>query len=266
MYPAAAQAVVFSVRAVELLDTPGDTVQNVARQPKMQAVYVCGGKGHRLQPRPVRPKSLVPVAGASLFSRLVERFRPVHRSTKPPVVIVDAEDEEMPGVVATLLPGARLVVQPEADGVANALLLAQPLLDEVVIVTLGDLFFDGAFAPIAAPPAVMLWPGAPVGEVRQNFGVVVSRGIVSRVVEKPVDCRGLQCGLGVYVLTQPVISCFRDAPIDPRSGERGITDGLQAAIAAGVAFSAIHFEGYYKNVNSQADVAAIERYLARPVG
>ena len=232
----------------------------------MQAVYVCGGKGHRLQPRPVRAKSLMPVAGASLFSRLVDRFGPLHRSTKPPVVIVDAEDEEMPRAVEALLPGARLVVQREADGVANALLFAQPLLDDAVIVTLGDLLFDGAFAPIDARPAVMLWPGAPAGEIRQNFGVVVSGGIVSRVVEKPVEWRGLQCGLGVYVLTQPVISCFRDAPIDARSGERGITDGLQAAIAAGVAFRGILFSGYYKNVNSQADVAAVERYLARPVG
>jgi dTDP-glucose pyrophosphorylase len=247
------------------LDTPLDTVQNVARESTMQTVYVCGGKGHRLQPRRVRAKSLVPVAGVPLLVRLASQFAPLHCSTKPPVVIVDADDDATPRAVDALLPGARIVVQRQADGVANALLLAQPLLDETVIVTLGDLFLDGSFPAIDAHPGIALWPGATDADTRQNFGCVVTHGIVSRAIEKPVDCRGLRCGIGVYVLTRSAISCFRLARVDVRTGERGITAGLQAAIEAGVAFRAIPFSGYYKNVNSRADVAEIERYLAAPV-
>src|SRR5437762_14165914 len=73
----------------------------------MQVVYVCGGKGRRLHPRPVRGKSLMPVGGAPLLTRLVDRFAPFHRSNKPPVVIVDADDGQMPRAVDALVPGAR---------------------------------------------------------------------------------------------------------------------------------------------------------------
>ena len=71
--------------------------------------------------------------------------------------------------------------------------------------------------------------------------------------------------MGVYVLTPSVISCFHKARVDSRTGERGITDGVQAAIAAGIRFRAIPFSGYYNNVNSSADLVAVEQYLARPV-
>src|SRR5438105_5501590 len=231
----------------------------------MQVVYVCGGKGHRLHPRPVRGKSLMPVGGASLLMRLVDRFASFHRSKKPPVVIVDADDGQTPRAVDVLLPGARVVAQRHADGVANALLLAQPMLDETVLVTLGDLFLHGVLAAIDPRPALVVSPAGGPADPRQHFGAVSAADVVSHVVEKPRDCAGMQCGVGVYVLTQPAISCFRAAPVDARTGERGITDGLQAAIDAGIDFRVIRFSGYYRNVNTRADVAAIEDYLARPV-
>src|SRR5712691_7812351 len=113
----------------------------------MQAVFVCGGKGTRLRPRQ-GPKSLVPIGGSTLLAGLVSQIGRFHSSSKPPVVIVDGQDHETPAALAELLPGTRIVHQPRPDGVANALLLAQPLLDEVAIVTLGDLFLDGTFASI----------------------------------------------------------------------------------------------------------------------
>ena len=146
---------------------------------------------------------------------------------------------------------------------ANALLLAQPLLDDVAIVTLGDLFLDGEFDSIPPGPGLALWRDAPAID-EKNYGIAVnSTGSVCRVVEKPADCCGLSCGMGVYVLTPAVISCFRRAPIDSGTGERGITDGIRAAMQAGVTFQTIPFSGYYNNVNSATDIVAVENYLAR---
>lgn len=231
----------------------------------MQAVFVCGGKGTRLRPQFTKPKSLVPVAGATLLARLVARFAPLHQSARPPVVIVSSDDDETPRAVARLLPGARIVPQPRPDGVANALLLAEPFLDDDLIVTLGDVFLDGPLSS-GAGPGLLVWQGASVDEIRSNFGVAATDdGLVSGVVEKPLDGRGLQCGMGVYRLTRKVIACFPAAPTDARTGERGITDAIQAAIAAGVRFRAIPFSGYYHNVNAPDDVVAIERHLARAV-
>jgi dTDP-glucose pyrophosphorylase len=67
--------------------------------------------------------------------------------------------------------------------------------------------------------------------------------------------------MGVYVLNRPAISCFIDAPVDSRTGERGITGGIQTAIQRGVGFEAVAFSGYYNNVNSPSDVIAVEDYL-----
>jgi dTDP-glucose pyrophosphorylase len=234
----------------------------MARGPGMQAVFVCGGKGSRLRPQHAGPKSLTPVAGATLLARLVSRFAPLHSSRRPPVVIVSSDDAETPQAVAPLLPGAHIVYQPWPDGVANALLLSQPFLDEEVIVTLGDVFLDGPLT-LAPAPALFLWREAPPADTRNNFGVALTAdGLVSGVIEKPDDDRRLACGMGVYLLTRSAIAAFRDAPIDVRTGERGITDGIQAAIEAGVRFRAIPFSGYYSNVNSPRDIAAIERTVA----
>ena len=232
----------------------------------MQAVFVCGGRGTRLKPDHAGPKSLAPVGVTTLFDDLVTRIGPYHTSARPPIVIVDANDRETPDVVAARLPRAAIVRQRRPDGVANALLLARPLLDGPAIVALGDLFLDGTFAAIPAAPAVAFWREAPDTETVKNFGISVDdRGFIDAMVEKPCEPRGWRCGMGIYILTPAVIKCFRRAVVDPHTGERGITDGLRAACVAGVRFRAIPFSGYYNNVNSKADLIEAEHHVARPV-
>ena len=233
----------------------------------MQTVFVCGGRGTRLIPREAGPKSLVRLGGSSLLSRLVAFVGGFHRSKKPPVVIIDARDEQTPQALRQLLPDACVVRQGDPDGVANTLILAQPNLDDVVLVSLGDLFLDGTLSRILIGPGLVFWKAAPLVELRKNFGITIgSDGIVSRVIEKPVNSRGLNCGMGLYVLNRSIIDCFAHAPVNSRTGERGITAALHTAIEMGVSFRAIPFSGYYNNVNSHADVDAVERHLARKTG
>ena len=232
----------------------------------MQTVFVCGGRGSRLTPRSVGPKSLVPIGGSSLLAHLVHRIGRCHTSDAPPVVIVDDQDAETPLVVDVLLPRACVVRQARPDGVANALLLAQPFLDDVVVVALGDLFLDGEVAGLTREPALVFWREAPPAETRKNFGVTIkSDGSVSAVIEKPVHLFGLTCGMGIYVLTRSAIACFRHAPVDARTGERGITAAIQTAIDRGIVFRSVPFSGFYNNVNSPSDVASVEGHLAQAV-
>ena len=72
---------------------------------KMQAVFVCGGRGTRLMPRHVGPKSLISIGGSTLLAGLVSQIGRFHSSSKPPVVIVDAQDKETPATLLDLLPG-----------------------------------------------------------------------------------------------------------------------------------------------------------------
>jgi dTDP-glucose pyrophosphorylase len=232
---------------------------------RIQIVFVCGGNGTRLTPRSIGPKSLMVVGGSSLLARLIAFVGGMHQSNKPPIVIVAAHDLQTPEAVDRLLPGASIVRQSQADGVANALLLAAPFMDELVFVVLGDLFFDGSFATAPTGPALTFWHDAPESETQKNFGIKIRPdNLVHEVIEKPFDSRGLRCGVGVYVLTRSMIYRFRGAPIDPRTGERGITSALQQVIETGDSFQTIPFVGYYNNVNAHDDVTAVERYLARP--
>jgi len=79
----------------------------------MQAVFACGGKGTRLRPDHIGPESLTPVGGGTLLHGLISRIAPFHSSLKPPIVIVDQQDEETPRALKHLLPEARVVHQPQ---------------------------------------------------------------------------------------------------------------------------------------------------------
>ena len=103
------------------------------------------------------------------------------------MVIIDAEDQETPQAVIRLLPEAHVIRQAQPDGVANALLLARPFLDDVVVVTLGDLFLDGTLGAMPARASLVFWRSAPVSETQKNFGISANAdGFVSEVIEKPV--------------------------------------------------------------------------------
>lgn len=227
----------------------------------MQLVMVCGGKGRRLRSVHHGPKSLLEVGGATLVSRIIEIFVRHHDSLRPPVVIVDAADGITSAAIKKQLPLARIIRQPRPDGVANALLLAESMLDDTFIVVLGDLFLDGIVADLPRTPALIVWNHALETETRKNFGIAVENGVARYVLEKPAATGRLFCGIGAYVLNRDVLACFRRAAIDAVSGERGITAGLQTAIESGIRFECLGFSGYYNNVNTPDDARAVERYL-----
>jgi dTDP-glucose pyrophosphorylase len=82
------------------------------------------------------------------------------------------------------------------------------------------------------------------------------------VFEKPEPSPQLHCGMGIYVLTRAAISWFAKTPVGP-NGERGITPAIQCALDNGVAFSTISYSGFYRNVNTPADLDAAESQMAR---
>src|SRR5687767_4855031 len=106
----------------------------------MEVVLVCGGTGTRLAGRPAGlPKSMVEVAGEPIVARLARALA----GYGPPVFVAARGDAHVPAFVAARHPGAPLVVQPEPDGVASAILLALPHLRGPALVALGDLVLEG---------------------------------------------------------------------------------------------------------------------------
>ena len=230
----------------------------------MQLVLVCGGVGARLADRPPGlPKSMVQAGGEPLLARLFRWLAPLHDDPAP-VFIASAGDPHVPAFAAQRVPGARVVFQARPDGVANAALLAVPLLREgPVLLVLGDLFLEGSLAqPAPAAPALVVWPGGPAASTRANFGVALGGdGVVRDLVEKPGDCdeNGLVCGVGAYLLTRALIESFARAPVNAARGEREITEALRFTLREGARYTTWPLHGRYVNVNTPADLAEASR-------
>lgn len=228
----------------------------------MQTVYVCGGSGTRMRPGHVGPKSLVEVGGESLLSRLVRRFGALHTSAAPPIVVLDASDAVTAPVVRDVLPSARVITQPRPDGVARALALVRPYVIEPAVVVLGDIFLDGPLPPLPRAPALVVWHDASPRATAANFGVATTdAGTVAAVEEKPRDAARWSCGMGVYVVDDQVLGACAACGADTALAEAGITAALDRAIAQGVRMRVLPFHGFYANVNTAADVHAVEAHL-----
>jgi len=77
------------------------------------------------------------------------------------------------------------------------------------------------------------------------------------VVEKPTDVPNDLCGTGYYFFEPDVFDAIRATPPSPRSNEQEITDVLQTLIGA-QGLRALWFDGTYININTPADLAAVE--------
>ncbi len=223
----------------------------------LQVVLICGGRGTRLgnlNPQR-RPKAMLPINGLPLAEHLWRRFRRLTRSR--PIIVHSADDPSAPQWAAALAGGAILCPQQVPDGVANAFALAEPHLSGPALFLLGDVVLAGDFAsPWPPAPAVGTWHEGPDTSVMANFGVRMERDRIRELVEKPAAGSGLTCGIGAYLLEPAHLRQFRDAPCNPRTGEREITEALRELIRRGYALRSLPFTGTYLNVNDPADVAA----------
>ncbi len=208
------------------------------------------------------------VAGEAIVHRLIRQFQALHSAGPGPIVIVAQGDELTRGLVREQL-GSRAVIieQAKPDGVANAILLTAPHILEQALVLLGDVVLEGTFSqPLPSGSAVCVWDEAPDEATRENFGVALENGVVADLVEKPVEPRGLKCGIGVYALQRGCIEKFIDAPINPAKGEREITEALRYVMHHGFPLGAFHFSGAYVNINRLADRSHAEAVLKALAG
>jgi glucose-1-phosphate thymidylyltransferase len=228
----------------------------------VRLVLICGGRGTRLGAlNPDRiPKALLPIHGIPLAEYLWLQFQDL--SDAPPIVIHAADDARAPAWARARLPDPVLCPQPRPDGVANACSLALPHLDAPALFLLGDVILKGTFPAVFPPaPAIATWDAAPAATTRANFGVRLRGDQVVALIEKPVDVEGLVCGLGAYFLGPAELARFADSPVNPRTGEREITEALDHLRQAGSVLRPLPFTGDYVNVNEPADVARAEALL-----
>ena len=156
-----------------------------------------------------------------------------------------------------------VVFQSESKGLADAILRAEPYVDDKFIVALGDCLQKGEFefTEEQADLGVGVWKTHSVKETRKSYRVSVDKGLVKQVEEKPgvLITPPFNCGMGTYRLDKRVFEYIEKRKVIAGGGD--FTAVLQTMIDDGNAISPLWFQGEYINVGSPEDIAVAERIL-----
>lgn len=215
----------------------------------MKIIIPLAGKGTRLLPLTKRvPKPLVRVAGRPVLDYVMDILLPLEPSEL--IVITGHLKEAVEAHIRASYPvSARFVEQRVQDGTAGAVKLAQPWVDEPVLIVFVDTLFEADLSIVRRSDADgILW----VKEVEdyQRFGVVVTdgKGYMTRIVEKPSEPVSKLANIGLYYV-QDWETLF--AGIDhtlskpPLGGEWYLTDAFQYMVDQGKRLRTAEVKGWY---------------------
>ncbi len=234
----------------------------------MKAVVLCGGEGTRLRPFTyTQAKHLLPVAGRPVVEHALKAVREAGIRDVAIVVSpsVAAQFREILGDGGRIGLRVAYVVQPEAKGLAHAVLCAEEFVgDESFLVYLGDNLLQGGVSGVVdlfrsqKPAAVVTLRRV---EDPRRFGVaVVENGQLVRLVEKPKDPPSDLAIVGAYAFTPLLFQAAREVKPSFR-GELELTDCLQWLIDRGHAVLPYEVPGWWQDVGRPADLLVANRLL-----
>ncbi|HEY2066612.1 MAG TPA: sugar phosphate nucleotidyltransferase [Gemmatimonadaceae bacterium] len=217
----------------------------------MKVIIPLAGKGTRLRPHThLVPKPMLKIAGKPVMDYILEDLEQLGGVEQVVYVTGHLKEkvEEHARTRFATLP-AVFVEQKVQDGTAGAVKLAQPFVDQDILIIFVDTIFETDLSVIKTTDADgIIW----VKEVEdyQRFGVVVTDkdGNMTKIVEKPKTPISKRANIGLYyiknwkllyegidhVLTQP-----------KNQGEYFLTDAFQYMIDKGAKLQVIDVEGWY---------------------
>jgi glucose-1-phosphate thymidylyltransferase len=147
---------------------------------------------------------------------------------------------------------SHFVVQETQDGTAGAVKLAEPYIDEDLLIIFVDTLFDADLSVVKELPegdAGVIW--AKEVEDYQRFGVIVTdeAGYMTRIIEKPRDPVSKLANIGLYyikdwkLLFEGIDKTLRQT-LGP-GGEYYLTDAFQYMIDQGARIRTLEVAGWY---------------------
>ena len=216
----------------------------------MKVIIPLAGKGTRLRPHThLVPKPMLKIAGKPVMAYILEDLERLGGVDQ--VIYVTGHLKEKVEEYARTqfsLPAA-FVEQKVQDGTAGAVKLAQPYVDQDVLIIFVDTIFETDLSVIRKTDADgIIW----VKEVEdyQRFGVVVTDkdGNMTKIVEKPDTPISKRANIGLYYirnwkLLYEGIDWVLEQP--KNKGEYYLTDAFQYMIDKGAKIRVIDVEGWY---------------------
>ncbi len=207
----------------------------------MKAVIPLAGKGTRLRPHTHHtPKPLLKVAGKPVLAYILDDLLDI--GVEEVVFIVGYLRDTVQAWIEAEYPQIRghYVVQEVQDGTAGAVALAEPYIDDELLIVFADAVLEvdyGLARSLDSEYAGVIW--AKEVEDYQRFGVIVTAedGTMERIVEKPSEPISKLANIGLYhirdheLLFEGIHHTLNEAP--GPSGEYYLTDAFQYMVDQG---------------------------------
>lgn len=228
----------------------------------MNAVILAAGDGTRLRPRTnERPKPLLEVAGQPILSHVFETV--LAAGIREAVVVVGYRKEQITDYYGNSYRDLSLeyATQHERDGLAHAILAAEPSVEDDFLVLNGDNVYSADFGAIVdrhgSTDADITIPVQEVSRAEASQGAVLETnesGEITGIVEKPADPPSRLAPAASYVLPAAVFPACRIVCPSER-GEYELPDAIDLLVHAGYQVQTVPFDGWRVNVNTEEDLA-----------
>lgn len=217
----------------------------------MKAIIPVAGAGTKLRPHSyTQPKALIPLAGKTVLSIIVDQLR--EAGIQEFVFIVGYLGEKIQDYVNQKYPDIRAhyIHQVDRQGVGHAIRLTKNIAgSEEVFVVLGDTICEYNIKEVVDSPHSMI--GVRKVDDPREFGVaeIEEDGFISRVVEKPQIPKSNMAMVGIYKIreTEQLFECLESNILAGlrTHGEYSLTDALDCMIKAGSKFQSFKVENWF---------------------
>src|SRR5690606_13493788 len=217
----------------------------------MKAIIPVAGAGTKLRPHTyTQPKALIPLAGKTILSIIVDQLR--ESGIDEFIFIVGYLGEKITDYLVDSYPDLKIhfVYQNERQGIGHAIALTREIVnkDEVFIV-LGDTICEYYVKEVLEYPSSSI--GIKRGDEPSDFGVaeISEEGNMSRVVEKPQIPKSNMALVGIYKIRESelLFDCLEEnirKNIKSR-GEFSLTDAIDCMINKGVIFNFFKVQNWF---------------------
>jgi glucose-1-phosphate thymidylyltransferase len=217
----------------------------------MKAIIPVAGAGTKLRPHTyTQPKALIPLAGKTVLSIIVDQLR--NSGITEFIFVVGYLGEKIQDYVKSnyLNIQAHFVYQNDRQGIGHAIRLTKNIVggDDVLIV-LGDTICEYDVQRVIQSEESML--GVRKVDDPRNFGVaeIDGEGNVTHVVEKPQIPKSNMALVGIYKIKESdmLFECLETNMKEGirTHGEYSITDALDCMIKRGTRVKAFKVESWF---------------------
>jgi glucose-1-phosphate thymidylyltransferase len=217
----------------------------------MKAIIPVAGAGAKLRPHTyTQPKALIPIAGKTILSFIVDQLREagIHEF----IFVVGYLSEKIQEYVLQTYPDltCHFVQQTERRGTGHALELTKTLIgNDELLVTLGDTVCEYDLQQVINSPYNML--GVKKVDDPRSFGVaeIGADGFIEHVIEKPAIPKSNMALVGIYKIKDISIlfECLEYLFTQHITsyGEYNLTDALDCMIRRGAKFQSFKVKNWF---------------------